>query len=379
MKVRTMSSSSDENSDFAAPSDDTSPVNMSRATVLYDATRLFECAFAATIKCERAIAAIPDHSERDIIARDLLECKPHVVIILGAKWPADLYARISDVVIILLSVDARPPSLADYTNLFVVNPSMFMRVAPLRSEVSAIIMGSHLLRAEFPASFKDGIEDARYFYLALRASITSTLGAWAFVNDIVTNWQHVMEPENLVMYGRFLANVGPTIAKKRIAAHSVRILLAGDPPLTIRVIECPDFADITISRALEEKVVATPGVVAAPSVAGPSVADACIAYSLSADTTQCHLTCVVARENLDAASVLARIVPRAELSQANEITCATNDFFALVRASLVSPTNKMGDEEMGIARTIIAEGEETLSLISKAATSCATAETGSAI
>ena len=268
-------------------------MHSSRVSVLFNASSMFECALAATIKCTKSHAALPN-ADFSLVVKDLVACNPHVIVILG-EWSQEFYDALSKA-----SSASSPPAVTESepeattatvaannfaiivlrdkviphapSNILYVTPNMFAKIVPCRSEISAYIIFSHLMRGEYPDLFKDGLEEARYFRIALRASIQSSLEAWSFVNNIVTDWHHVMDSDDLVMYGRFIVNVGPRIATKRIKDHST--IIVGLNGIKIRVIECPDFADIARDIALERGDVA-----------------ACITYSISANTSECLLTC----------------------------------------------------------------------------------------
>lgn len=374
-------------SDDSIGSSDEIKLATSRVTVLYDASSLFECALAATLKCEKSTAAIPGHADYSIVIKELLgpsaaatsdapqSAMPHAIIILGNHWPTEFYEEImkveaiKNILLVVLCDTAKPSS---YPNVINVTPPLFAKIAPCKSEISAFVIFSHLLRGEFSHHFQDGLEDARYFRLALRSSVRATLEAWSFVNGIVTDWHRVMEPDSLVQYGRFLANVGPSIARKRIAEHSVMISLISGTEISdskeyqIRVIECPDFDEVIRNVALQTNPIV-------------------ITYELSADTTQCHLVCATRatraveppKEKAPEASapedatptkidaplppsareILSLITPMAEVGpETNKVTCSTNDFFALIRKSILLPSDKLGSAD----KTLIAEGEKVL-------------------
>lgn len=394
----------------------------SKNSVLYDAGSTFSCALAATLKCVKAVAGMPGHSDAAILAKDLLSLAPlseghnasgavtseevpkppeAIIILNGNAWSKEFYANLQTQGVIIALVDKIVPYTPDRNiplNVICLDPLMFEKLAPCKNEISAFSIFMHLLRSEFPWLFKDHVEEAQYFKLALCASIHSTLEAWTFVSAIIADWQRVMEPDNLVLYGRFIANVGPKIAKKRLADHSALISLRPDLP-KIRVAECPDFADVTRKSALE---------------AGDAIV---VTYSLSADTTQCRLFCQVkegtkttpaspsaepkppddkpcmksdpedmpgglaepskpsepipapaanvgAREVLSLITKLADVLPASETEPlTGEITCSATDFFALVRASIVHPS----DEATPEARAIIAEGEAVLKSVLRSA------------
>lgn len=414
-------------SDDSIGSSDKIKLITSRVSVLYDASSLFECALAATLQCEKSTAAIPGHADYSIVINELLghrirdqdSCQdaqqstiPHAIVILGNNWPIEFYEEvmkveaIKNILLVVLCDTVKPSS---YPNVINVTPPLFAKIAPCKGEISAFVIFSHLLRGEFSHHFQDGLEDARYFRLALRSSVRATLEAWTFVNSIVTDWHRVMEPDSLVQYGRFLANVGPSIARKRIAAHSVMISLASGAPdfkeYQIRVIECPDFDEVVRNVALQTNPIV-------------------ITYELSADTTQCHLVCDIravqvneqpkelaseassseapdSKEKASEAStseasnpeasaseassseasnpeasnpeapasvkidapppsareILSLFTPMAEVGpETNKVTCSTNDFFALVRKSILLPSDKLGSAD----KILIAEGEKVL-------------------
>lgn len=422
----------------AASSDSESRAPASRVSVLYDAGSMFESAVSAIIECEKAVAALPGDANPEIIARELAECRPHIIVALNAKWSPDIFRAIvapetplqhdmRECVVIMLDPEfaraaddasSSPPAPAMPVNTLRVAPKLFARVAPCKSGISAYTVLNHLLRGEFPQAFADdapaSLEEARYFRLALRASTQSTVETRAFIASVVDDWKRAMEPDNLVMFGRFIANVGPSIAKRRIEQNSAVIRLAID----VRVVESPDFGSVVRDISIAGAPAATRiGEMIAP-------VPACITYSISGDTTTCKLVCRVKagtfpstepelrtttapattapaepesrmiddeedparakiedvredepetstsapsephREEMTARDVLALISPTAEIAPKipdespyeSTITCATKDFFALIRASITRPSDDLAPE----AKELVAEGERVL-------------------
>lgn len=322
-------------------------VDAVRAAVLYDATSMFECAIAATLRADR-IAAIASDTvpiNYEAIKNKLIASKPHQIIFLNDKWPREFCASMTNtiapscdsqdaqddsnraIVVILTptknSITAEERARLPDSLLF-MSPRLFAQFAPIEKVVSAQLIFAHMMHGEFPQEFaqnEKAVHDGQYFRLALRANTNSTLDSFAFVRDIVSDWRKVYEPDELVAFGRAISVMGAKSARMRVETQSARLSIPCDTESPIRavLIESPEYAEATITAALRN-----------------SETQSAIVYSLSPDTARCIVTCGAATGEL-ARTVCARVSQEgARIDMINDTTCKTiqrsDDFFAKIRA-----------------------------------------------
>jgi hypothetical protein len=343
-----------------------------RAAVLYDATSMFECAVAATLRADRVAAIASDTAlvNYESIKDKLIATKPHQIIFLNDKWPREFCASMTDatappsessedattnhaIVVILTptKIAITPEERASLPeDLLFMSPRLFSRFAPVEKVVSAQIVFAHMMHGEFPIEFADNekaVCNGQFFRLALRANTNSTLDSFAFIREIVSDWRKVYEPDELVAFGHALSVMGSKTARARVETQSARLVIRDIPECTRAIlIESPEYVEATIAAALRD----------------PKT-HAAIVYSLSPDTARCIVTCGAATGEL-ARNVCASIAQEgARIDMVSDtvchITCPTDGFFAKIRALIERPRITPD-----IAETIAA-GEKVLAVCGK--------------
>jgi hypothetical protein len=255
------------------PSNNDAETN-SRTVIVYRATSMFQCAIAAVMntKNTRAIcwiddncnaiaqdagptsAIVQDAEQTSAIAQDadaeqtsakksgmiddkmmnlrasILSDNPHTVMFFDSKWPRELIdsMRTSASAPIIASKDDFAPIVDEVImpiiviltdnndvseNIVNLRPRAFRAAIPCDNVISAEMIADYMFVTEYPDDFQNhDCDDANMFKLGLRGSTGSTLQTYAYIRDIVSNWQRVMEPEQLVTYGKVIANIGNTIS-----------------------------------------------------------------------------------------------------------------------------------------------------------------------
>ena len=239
----------------------TTPVT--RTVIVYRATDMFQCAVAAVMHTKniRTICWINNKDDKMKELREtILSDKPHNVIFFDDKWPQNL---INSMRMINPETADKPDETADEVkpdetvaadevkpdetvavaevkpddfepivdevvfpiivmlsaqnettdNIVKLCPRAFRAFIPCDNVISAEMIADYMFTAKFPNEFENFDQnDAKMFVLGLRGSTGSTLQTYTYIRDIVSNWQQVMVPEQLITYGKVVANIGSTIS-----------------------------------------------------------------------------------------------------------------------------------------------------------------------
>jgi len=312
-------------SDFAIAPNQEKTTNTTRISVLYDVGSVFECALVATLKCNTCVAAVPREMSMDYakLAETLTSCDPHFVVILGDKWDTAFYEmlvgkdraeEIKRLVIVL--VDKNQPERNNNSHIIFALPTQFITIIPTFPVISANLISVYLMYNQFSSAItqdENKLRDAAYFYTALRSQIDMPYEAYTLVKNIISDWKHVMDAEEMVAMGHYITHAGAKIATSRIN-KSVFINIGENK---IRVIECPDYVAVTMKHATSDAI--------------PT-----IIYTLSPNTTICALTCST-KEIAELATTNVASIAQVDDGSYFTATCATDDFFAIVRKNIMQP------------------------------------------